>query len=520
LHLAFRSIPTDSVTAGLWKIGFFDDETTVVRMLLSVPSTDDAVGAIREATEDRRENGLSTGHQIGDSEPQRMNILDRMAFHHIPGATVAVIHAGKIAWVGAYGVRQTDGPKVNSSTLFDVGSISKPVTAMGVLRLVQDGKIDLDSDVNLYLKRWKVGQNQWTLQKSVTVRMLLNHTGGFGDSRGKVYKPSETPTLLQQLNGQPPAANAPVQVVMLPGSRFEYSNNGYLVLQLLVEDVAGKPFAEAMQRLVLKPLGMQHSTFAVPLSADAAKNAASAFGGRQKIGMPAEQFVIPNLAAGGLWSNAEDLAKVAIEIQAAYSVKHSKVLNQKSAQWMLTPGAGFPLEAQGAMYRGHEHWGLGIELAGQPEHPFFDHGGAAIYDSYMLMYMSGDGIVVTTNDTHGFSLTYELLQSAASVYGWPDFGIERRPAYDLSVAETDKFIGEYGVGIHVLRSTQGLVFRFDQQEQTARMIPWSATQFFLEGLSEELTFHIDPHTHEVLSLDVDDMQASFTVKKAVHSPAN
>lgn len=77
---------------------------------------------------------------------------------------------------------------------------------------------------------------------------------------------------------------------------------------------------------------------------------------------------------------------------------------------MLTPGEGFPLNAQGAMYRGHEHWGLGMELAGKPEHPFFDHGGSAIYDSYMLMYLNGDGIVVTTNSAAGFNLTYVFLR--------------------------------------------------------------------------------------------------------------
>ncbi len=459
------------------------------------------------------ENNLSTGHQVGDSPTQRMNILDRMAFHHVPGASVAVIRHGNIAWVGTYGVRQTDGPLVTESTLFDVGSISKPVTAVGVLRLVQDGKINLDQDVNFYLKRWKVPQNQWTSQRSVTVRMLLNHTAGFGDSAGQVYTPSKMPTLLQLLDGQMPATNAPVQVLMLPGSKFEYSNNGYLVLQLLVEDVTGKPFAEAMKDLVLNPLGMHHSTFNVPLSGEAAKNAASAFGRGQKTGMPPEQFVIPNLAAGGLWSTAADLARFAIEIQAAYSGKHSKILNQKSARSMLAPGPGFPFDAQGAIYRGQEHWGLGIELAGKPAHPFFDHGGAAIYDSYMLMYLSGDGIVVTTNDTHGFSVTYELLQSAASVYGWPDFAVERHPAYTLTAAEMDKFVGDYGVGIHVFRTGDRLFFKFDQQEQTANMLAWSPTQFFLEGLSEELEFHVDPRTHEVLSLDIDNMQASFNAKR-------
>ncbi len=466
------------------------------------------------------ENSLSTGHEISGSAPQHFNILDRMAFHHIPGASVALIHGGRVEWVGAYGVRQTGGPPVTESTIFDVGSISKPVTALGVLRLAQDGKINLDRDVNSYLKRWKVPVNRWTAQKAVTVRMLLNHTAGFGDSLGKVYTPSTMPTLLQQLNGQAPATNLPVQVKMLPGSKFEYSNNGYLVLELLVEDVTGKPFPEAMRALVLDPLGMTRSTFEVPLSGKYAQDAASAFGQQQKIGMPPEQFIIPNLAAGGLWSNADDLAKIAIEIQSAYAGKHSKILTQKSARMMLTPGPGFPLDIQGSMYRGNEHWGLGVELAGKAAHPFFDHGGAAIYDSYMFMYLNGDGIVVTTNDTDGFSLTYELLQSAASVYGWPDFAVEQHPAYQMTTAEMDRLVGDYGIGIHVLRAADGLVFKFDQEEQRAPMIAWSPTRFIMPGYSEELDFQLDPDSHQAVSLDVDNMQATFNVKRVIKPSEN
>jgi len=266
-----------------------------------------AVVLVAQTDEDHRkemENSLSTGYQVSGSAPQRMNILDGMAFHHIPGASVALIHDGKVEWAGVYGVRQTAGQAVTTSTLFDVGSISKVVTAVGVLRLSQEGKIDLDRDVNLYLKRWKIPTNEWTSQRPVTVRLLLNHTAGFGESLGMVYAPTSVPTLLQQLDGLAPATNPPMRIRMLPGSRFEYSNAGYLVLELLVEDVTGKPFAEAMRTLVLDPLEMTHSTFEQPLPKKYAEDAASAFfGSGQKVGTPPEEFIIPNLAAGGLWSN-------------------------------------------------------------------------------------------------------------------------------------------------------------------------------------------------------------------------
>jgi CubicO group peptidase (beta-lactamase class C family) len=474
-----------------------------------------SVGA--QTVQSRRESfehSLSTGSQISGSAPQRMNILDRMMFHHIPGASVALIRSGKVEWVGAYGVRQTGGLPVTTGTVFDVASISKPVTAVGVLRLAQEGKIDLDRDVNTYLKRWKVPSNQWTVQTAVTARMLLNHTGGFGDSPSQIYKPSTIPTLLQLLNGESPATNFPVQAKMRPGSTFDYSNNGYLVLELLVEDVTGKPFEEAMRVLVLSPLGMTQSTFEQPLSEQRAQDAASAFGPRQKVGMDPRQFVVPNLAAGGLWSTAADLAKLAIEVQSAYAGKPSKVLNRKMARMMLTPGAGFPLEGQGTLYRGTEHWGLGIELAGKPSHPFFDHAGAAIYDSYKFMYLNGDGLIVTTNEVFGFRLTHELLRSAGRVYGWPDFAIEEHPVYPMTKAEMNGFVGDYGAGIHVIRTDAKLVLKFDQEEQSVPMVAWSATRFIVPGLACELDFHLDPTSKLPVSLDVESMQAVFNVKKS------
>jgi CubicO group peptidase (beta-lactamase class C family) len=197
---------------------------------------------------------------------------------------------------------------------------------------------------------------------------------------------------------------------MLPGSRFEYSSSGYLVLELLVEDVAGTTFAKAMQSVVFTPLGMEHSTFAQPLPTARAENAASAFVSRQKVGMPADQYVCSNLAAGGLWSTPTDVAKLALEIRATALGEPARVLNRNSAQAMLRPSAeGFPQAARGKLYRPNERWGLGLELGGTPEHPFFDHGGAGPYESFMFLYLSGDGMVVATNYEHGSRLIHELF---------------------------------------------------------------------------------------------------------------
>ncbi len=381
------------------------------------------------------------------------------------------------------------------------------------MRLVQEKKIDLDHDVNSYLKRWKIPANKWLSQRAVTTRMLLNHTAGFGTSIGQVYKPSTAPTLLQQLNGQAPATNPPVELQMLPGSKFEYSNNGYMVLQLLIEDVTGKPFALAMRQLVLDPLEMTQSTFEMPLPKERAENAASAFGTKQRIGMPADEYVIPNLAAGGLWSTPTDLAKVAIEIQQAYAGKHAKILAQKSARMMLTPGEGFPVQAQGTIYRGNEHWGLGLEMAGEPSHPFFDHSGGGVYNSIMFMYLNGDGMVVMANYVLSFELIHELLYSAGNVYHWPDFAIEEHTRYPLNVDETNALAGDYEGGIHIRPFENGLLYQSDDDHRSAPLIPWSATRLILSGYASELDFELDPTTHRAVSIHIRNRQYSFAVKR-------
>lgn len=461
------------------------------------------------------ESHLSTGLALTGSPAQQWEIRDRMKALHVHGASVALIHEGAIEWAAGYGERQTDGPAIDTSTIFNFASVSKAVTAVGVMRLAQDGRLDLDRDVNAYLKRWKVPQNQWTQQRAVTTRMILNHTAGFGESLGHINSWSNVPTLLQELDGLPPETDAPVRVKMLPGSRFEYSSAGYLVLELLIEDVTGEAFAEAMRSLVFSPLGMEHSTFAQPLPVTLAENAASAFVGGQKVGMPANQYVCSNLPAGGLWSTPTDVAKLALEIRAAALGKSARVLNKASAQEMLRPSAeGFPLAARGKLYRPNEHWGLGLELGGSPQHPFFDHAGGGPYESFMFLYLSGDGMVVTTNYEHGSRLIHELLVSASSVYHWPNFKIEQHPAHKLRAAEMDALAGNYADGIHVERTGAGLVFHMEGEQSSDAMLPWSPTRFILAGRALELDFEMDPNVRQAIAINVQSQQDTFRVRRA------
>src|SRR5580700_8773073 len=148
----------------------------------------------------------------------------RMAHYHVPGLSLACIHNGTVEWTQALGVARVGGEPVTPETLFQASSIGMPVTAVAVLRLVEQGKLNLDADVSQYLRSWKLPTNRFTEQNKVTLRELLSHTAGAtvhgfgGYAAGK-----QVPTLVQVLNGESPANSAPVTIDFVPGSQFRYA---------------------------------------------------------------------------------------------------------------------------------------------------------------------------------------------------------------------------------------------------------------------------------------------------------
>ena len=186
----------------------------------------------------------------------------------MPGVSVAVINHGEIEWAKGYGLADihTKTP-VTPETLFQAGSVSKPVAAMAALKLVEEKKLNLDGDVNSQLKSWKVPENKFTKQHAVDLRGILSHTAGFtihGFAGYVVGKP--IPTLIQVLDGErPPANSRPVRVDKVPGKGFRYSGGGVTVMQQLVIDVTGQPFPQVVHNLVLAPLAMTSSTYQQPL---------------------------------------------------------------------------------------------------------------------------------------------------------------------------------------------------------------------------------------------------------------
>ncbi len=350
-----------------------------------------------------------------------------------------------------------------------------------VMKLVEDGKIDLDANVNQYLKRWKIPDNQFTAKQKVTVRQLLNHTSGIGTHNGIIYDPSVAlPSLPEMLKGEKPARTPAVVVEAIPGTKFAYSNGGYLVLSLLIEDVTGESFASFMKHTVLDPMGMKNSTFDAPLPPERADQAATSYteGGTAT---PPAKFVEPNLAAGGLWTTPSDLAKFLIEVQREYTGKSHKILHQQTIQMMLVPGTS-PAPAR--------RWGIGFEVGGAPDNLYVRHGGSAYFQDDMVAYLRGAGVVVMTSGGRGGELTEELLRSAATVYGFADFKPVERSIAAVEPSTLSRFVGTYGY-VKVALDNDFLTAEIPVGSTPARLYPESPTHFFVLDGPQELTFDVD-----------------------------
>jgi CubicO group peptidase (beta-lactamase class C family) len=347
-------------------------------------------------------------------EPVQLTGLSaRMEALHVPGVSIAVIHNGKLEWARGFGVTRIGGPPVTPETLFQAASISKVVTTLAVLNLAQARKLDLDTDVNQYLKTWKLPTSELTRQAKVTLRGLLTHSAGITVHGFAGYEAGvPLPSVVQVLNGEPPANNSPIRVDMTPGLTWRYSGGGYVIAQQVLTDVTGVAFPKLMQDLVLRPLGMKTSSYEQPLSQDLLARAATPYraDGTAVLGGP---HVYPELAAAALWTTPSDLARYAIAVQQAFSGKSERVLSAASAHAMLTPV--------------YNRQGLGLVMGGSAAHKYFNHGGANEgYRCYLVAYEAEDGAVVMTNSDSGDLLIPEILRTIAHEYRWADFAPPER----------------------------------------------------------------------------------------------
>jgi CubicO group peptidase (beta-lactamase class C family) len=370
-----------------------------------------------------------------------------MERHRVPGVSIAVINDGIVEWAKGYGVKQAgSSDSVSVSTLFQAASISKPVSAAVILRLAERGVLDLNVDVNEYLKSWQVSLNEYTTESTVTLRGILAHNAGVSVQGFPGYVAGEDlPTAVDVLAGR--GNTDPVEVVSVPGERDRYSGGGYTIAQVLIEDLTGKPFHSVMESEVLGPMGMSESTFEQPLPEWLAAMAAVGHG---ENGDPIEGRwrTYPEQAAAGLWTTPTDLARFLLDLRGAYLESTDAVLEPVTVRKMWSRGLGGR--------------GLGFRVDGTGENLIIYHsGGNKGYRAFMVLYpVTGDGVVVMTNAEGGSELRMEVLRAVSRVYDWPHF----RP----SVRNWMKIIMLIAGVVMLVLSVFVLTVRWVRRRQTLR----------------------------------------------------
>jgi CubicO group peptidase (beta-lactamase class C family) len=270
--------------------------------------------------------------------PLQLSLKKLMELYKIPALSMAVIENYKIVWAKAYGVTDVGTSKsVTTKTLFQAGSISKPVAAVGALSLVEKGQLALDESVNQKLKSWKVPENEFTKTEKVSLRRILSHTAGLTVHGFPGYDvDAPLPTLVQILNGEKPANTEPIRVDIVPGTQERYSGGGVTIEQQLVMDVTGKPFPEFMRANVLEKVGMTDSSYEQPLPHErASRTAAGSYADGKAV--HGRWHIYPEMAAAGLWTTPTDLAKFAIEVALSKHGRANHVLSEAMTKTMLTP---------------------------------------------------------------------------------------------------------------------------------------------------------------------------------------
>jgi len=345
-----------------------------------------------------------TGNAKGEPE----TLVQTMRRLHVPGMSIAVIRDFKVDWVKGYGVADAaSGAAVDADTRFQAASISKPVTAMAAVRLAQGKRIDLDRDVNTLLRGWKLARPAGQGWPPVTPRSLFSHTSGAADGFGfPGYAPSAPlPTFAEEIEGRAPSTLGPVRFDQPPYQSSHYSGGGILIMQRALSDATGEPFERLMQRLVLRPLGMAHSSFEPPTGAAPGYARAHDEAGKR---MDVPWHIYPEKAAAGLWTTAGDLARFVIELARGGAGQDGAVLHPDFARQMLAPvGVG--------------EFAVGPRIVRKGDQWYFYHGGSNWgFEARIIGHLrKGYGLVIMTNaQGSGAALIEEMQARIFEAYHW------------------------------------------------------------------------------------------------------
>lgn len=421
------------------------------------------------------EKGLLSALYFKGQKLEKMPLASRMEFYRVPGVSIACLDKYQVEWAKAYGQYDVLKPDpLATDSLFQAGALSQPIAAASALHLVEKGHLNLDDDLNTWLRSWKFPQEELAAKIKLRLRGLLSHTSGLSNQVFLGYLQKDTlPSLKNILDGKKPANSLPIWSDFKPDSGVRYSESGYVLLQQLLIDLENRPFPQIIKEIVFEPSGMKNSTFELPLPPDFSRRAAS---GHLRNGQPIEGSWLnyPELGAKGLWTTPSDYAAFILEIVRAAMGNSAKIISVESARAMLTPQA--------------ENRGFGFLVEGSgDELNFYLQGKTNGFSSYTIFYPAkGQGAVVMTNSVNGPFLVEELLRALSATYEWPHFKPKEKQLYRLPPSAYQQYVGRYEVTPDYI-----LDVSFEDYYLVIQPTGQVPTKFYVE--SETIFFSVDPY---------------------------
>lgn len=412
-------------------------------------------------------------------QTKKISVQDFIERDEIPGVRIVFVEKGEIAWSASYGFADLEKKiKVDEKTVFTGASLSKPITTITALSLVEKGLLDLDENVNNKLVGWKIPENDFTKKAGVTLRNLIGHTSGLGRQFLSDYFPDEpAPTVEQILKGVAPSIDPPIEFVYTPGDGYKYSNPGYMVIEELITDVTDKKFEDVVAELVFKPSGMKTSSFEQPIPADLMETKAIGYSSNLQ---PYPYKVFPFLAAGGIWTTPDDLGRFVFTLLDDQKNNSNKMLSKEMADQVFN--------------RGTRNEKLGFTLWNSKDDIVFRHTGHNYgFTSFIFGSVNNEqAIIVMANGENTGDLFAHLQRSVAEEYKWEYFRPGVYEPFDLGDADKNVFEGQFdweSSFVKITNEYNDLFIQIDNERH--KLIPVEKNQFLVPDRSILITFPVD-----------------------------